>query len=71
MTIDKNNPKHLIADEGKVLHRKVGTPFTAQQVFLGKVKIDGVLVEDKVENYEEIVRPERKEPKHARKEESK
>ncbi|MBQ0073600.1 MAG: hypothetical protein KBT34_05360 [Prevotella sp.] len=68
MKIDEKNPKHIIAADGMVLHRTVGTSFTAKEVFLGKVKVDGVLVEDKVENYEEITRPERKEPKHGRKE---
>lgn len=64
MTIDKNNPKHLIADEGKVLARTVGYPLMGKQIYLGNVVVDGVKQPDKVENYIEIDEPKRKERDH-------
>lgn len=63
MTIDKKNPKHLIADEGKVLARTVGYPLMGKQIYLGNVVIDGVKQPDKAENYAEIDEPKRKEHK--------
>lgn len=57
MKIDKKNPKHLIADEGKVLRRIVGFPMSGNDVVLGKVLIDGEIVDDTIENYEEVEEP--------------
>ena len=57
MTIDVNNPKHLIADEGKVLKQISSGIILGIEVYLGKVMIDGKLIDDFVENYEEIDEP--------------
>ena len=57
MTIDVNNPKHLIADEGKVLKQISSGIIMGKEVYLGKVMIDGQLVDDFVENFEEINEP--------------
>jgi len=58
MTIDPKNPKHLIADEGKVLKQISSGIIMGTEVWLRKVVIDGVEMDDFVENYEEIVEPE-------------
>lgn len=60
MKIDELNPKHLIADEGKVLRQISSGIIIGSEVYLGKVLIDGELVDDFVENFEEIddVKPE-------------
>jgi len=60
MTIDVNNPKHLIADEGKVLKQFSSGIILGYEVFLGKVIINGELVDDFPENFEEIddIKPE-------------
>lgn len=60
MTIDVNNPKHLIADEGKVLKQISSGIILGYEVFLGKVIINGELVDDFPENFEEIddIKPE-------------
>jgi len=57
MTIDVNNPKHLIADEGKVLKQISSGIIMGKEVYLGKVMIDGKLVDDFVENFMEIDEP--------------
>ena len=57
MTIDVNNPKHLIADEGKVLRQISSGIILGTEVYLRKVMIDGKMVDDFVENYEEIDEP--------------
>ena len=54
MTIDPNNSKHLIADDGKMLRQISSNIVLGKEVFLGTVVIDGQLVEDTVENFEEI-----------------
>ena len=54
MTIDPNNSKHLIADDGKMLKQISSNIVLGKEVFLGTVVIDGQLVEDTVENFEEI-----------------
>lgn len=60
MTIDVNNPKHLIADERKVLKQISSGIILGYEVFLGKVIINGELVDDFPENFEEIddIKPE-------------
>ncbi len=63
MTIDVNNPKHLIADEGKVLKQISSGIILGTEVYLRKVMIDGKMVDDFVENYEEIDEPEIKDNK--------
>ena len=57
MAIDVNNPKHLIADEGKVLKQISSGIIMGKEVYLGKVMINGQLVDDFVENFEEIDEP--------------
>jgi len=54
MTIDPQNPKHLIADEGKVLKQISSGIIMGTEVWLRKVVIDGIEMDDFVENYEEI-----------------
>lgn len=63
MTIQGNK---LIADKGKVLRRTVAYPLTGNTITLGKVLIDGELVDDKAEYYKEIDAP--KPPFRTRKE---
>ena len=41
MTIDVNNPKHIIADEGKILRQISSGIIMGNEVYLGKVMIDG------------------------------
>lgn len=48
----------IIAEEGKLLRRKVAFPLTASTITLGKVLIDGKMVDDVPENYEEIDKSE-------------
>ena len=57
MTIDVNNPKHIIADEGKILKQISSGIIMGKEVYLGKVMIDGQLVDDFVENFTEIDEP--------------
>lgn len=54
MTIDVNNPKHIIADEGKILKQISSGIIMGYEVYLGKVMIDGQIIDDFVENFEEI-----------------
>ena len=54
MTIDPNNSKHLIADEGKVLRRISTTEIYGKEVFLGKIKIGNVVMDDVPENFDEV-----------------
>ena len=35
MTVDKNNPKHIIADEGKVFQRKSDGFIFGNEIYLG------------------------------------
>lgn len=60
MTIDENNPKHVIADEGKVLARISNGDIYGTEIVLGL--IPGTEIEDVVENFEEIDMPEPEEP---------
>jgi len=73
MTQDINNPKHYIADEGMVFQRisngftELENPMTVgSQLYLGKILIDSKgntldeLIDDSIEFYTEIPRPERK-----------
>ena len=62
MTIDPNNEKHIIADEGKVFQRIVSKEIYGNEIYLGySYYIDGVLQnpphEDKIEDFEEIDEP--------------
>ena len=57
MTIDVNNPKHIIADEKKVLKQISSGIIMGKEVYFGKVMIDRQLVDDFVENFEEIDKP--------------
>lgn len=73
MTQDINNPKHYIADEGMVFQRisngftELEHPMTVgSQLYLGKILIDAKgnaldePIDDNIEFYTEIPRPERK-----------
>ena len=73
MTQDINNPKHYIADEGMVFQRisngfaELEKPMTVgSQLYLGKILIDAngnaldEPIDDSIEFYTEIARPERK-----------
>lgn len=54
MTIDPNNEKHIIADEGKMLRRKSTGLILGEEVFLGLIMENGVMVEDKASNFDEV-----------------
>lgn len=62
MRIDENNPKHVIADEGKVLMRKSDRWVAGEEIllgytyYLGGVKLDNPLLE-KAEDYTEADNP--------------
>ncbi len=62
MTIDKNNPKHIIADEGKVFQRKSDGFIYGEEIYLGYTyyiggkKLDEPHLEV-VEDFEEIDAP--------------
>lgn len=63
MTIDPNNEKHIIADEGKVFQRIVSGENYGKEIYLGKSwYIGGVLQnpphEDVPEDFQEIDEPE-------------
>lgn len=57
MIIDKSNPKHLIADDGKVLLRMVGMPVMRKEIMLSTIVLNGDTIEDKAENYQEVDAP--------------
>lgn len=63
MTIDKNDPKHIIADEGKVFQRKSDDFIYGEEIFLGYTyyiggkKLDEPHLEV-VEDFEEIDAPQ-------------
>ena len=46
--------KHLIADEGKVLKNIQSNVITGSDVYMDKICINGVYLDDFAENYEEI-----------------
>lgn len=54
MTIDPENPKHLIADENKVLVQLSSGLIMGTEVWLKKIKVDDQIIDDFVENYKEI-----------------
>jgi hypothetical protein len=63
MTIDKNDPKHIIADEGKVFARIENGQVYGNEIFLGYTYYIGgkKLAEphlDVVEDFEEIDEPQ-------------
>lgn len=48
------NEKHLIADEGKVLKNIQNDVIMGRDVYMDKICINGVYIDDFAENYEEI-----------------
>ena len=58
MTIDKNNQKHLIADEGKEFKQISSGIIMGTEIWLRKVRINNELIDDFIDNYEEIDIPE-------------
>lgn len=48
------NEKHLIADEGKVLKNIQSDVIMGRDVYMDKICINGVYIDDFAENYEEI-----------------
>lgn len=63
MTIDPNNEKHIIADEGKIFIRKISGEDYGTEIYLGySYYIGGVLQDpphlDVIEDFEEIDAPE-------------
>lgn len=54
MTIDPLNFRHLIADEGKVLRRISTQEIYGKEVILGKIMVDGMMVDDVSENFDEV-----------------
>ena len=63
MTVDKNNSKHIIADEGKVFQRKSDGFIFGEEIYLGYTyyiggkKLDEPHLEV-VEDFEEIDAPQ-------------
>lgn len=57
MTIDPNNPKHLIADTGKVLFQKSTGRLYGSEVYLGKIIVNGEFIDDYPENFIEVYAP--------------
>ena len=57
----ENNGKTLIADEGKVFICKCHHVILGTEVYLKEKMINGQLVEDSADNYEEIDEPQVKE----------
>lgn len=63
MTVDKNNSKHIIADEGKVFQRKSDGFIYGEEIYLGYTyyigenKLDEPHLEV-VEDFEEIDAPQ-------------
>ena len=66
MTVDKNNSKHIIADEGKVFQRKSDGFIYGEEIYLGYTyyiggkKLDEPHLEV-VEDFEEIDAPQEEE----------
>ena len=63
MTVDKNNSKHIIADEGKVFQRKSDGFIYGEEIYLGYTYYIGgkKLAEphlDVIEDFEEIDAPQ-------------
>ena len=58
MRIDPENPKHLIADEGKVFQRKYDLLVLGNEVILGYYKYDGVYRMETADDFIEIDEPE-------------
>ena len=63
MTVDKNNSKHIIADEGKVFQRKSDGFIYGDEIYLGYTYYIGgkKLAEphlDVIEDFEEIDAPQ-------------
>lgn len=48
------NGKHLIADEGKVLKNIHSDVIMGSDVYMDKICINGVYLDDSADNYEEI-----------------
>jgi hypothetical protein len=61
MRVNENNPKHYIADEGKVFRCKFHNAIMGTDLYLDKINMENGLVEDTIDNYEEIDEPEREE----------
>jgi hypothetical protein len=67
MTIDTNDNKHIIADEGKVFKRIEDDLIFGNEIYLGYTwYINGIKLdepkEEKAEDFEEIDKPEDEEP---------
>lgn len=58
MRIDPENPKHLIADDGKVFRRIVSGVVYGKEVILGYYKYDGVYRMETAEDFDEVDEPE-------------
>lgn len=57
MTIDPNNPKHIIADEGKVFQRISDNIIFGDEIYLGLTfYIDGRLLDEPLEELPEHFR---------------
>ena len=58
MRIDPENPKHLIADDGKVFRRIVSGLVLGEELILGYYKYDGVYRMETAEDFDEVDKPE-------------
>ena len=61
MTIDPNDSKHLIADEGKVLKCRYCNVIMGSHVWMGSHTHEGITEEETVDDYEEIDEPKQPE----------
>lgn len=59
MIIDPKDSKHIIADEGMVLRRISTQEIYGKEVYLGKIVVDGQVVDDQASNFDEVAEPER------------
>ena len=62
MRVDVNDPRHYIADEGKVFRCVCHGAILGNELFLREINMNGKLETDTIENYEEIDAPEVKRP---------
>lgn len=56
-TQDPQFPQHWIADEGKVFYCIITQQIMGNEIVLDKILINGVMVQDSIDNYTEIDDP--------------
>lgn len=58
MRIDPENPKHIIAEDGKVFRRIVENKVLCKEIILGYHKYDGVYRMETPEDFDEVDAPD-------------